>query len=91
MQKEEEKDKNPPRNKVTIIVNARKHSVPIPKITFEEVVILAFESVSTNPNIVYTVTYKNGPKQNPEGTMDKGSSVHIQEGMLFNATQTDRS
>lgn len=91
MESNETNDQKPPLKEVTIVVNTRKHQVPPPKITFNEVVTLAFGSVSTNPNIVYTVTYKNGPKPNPEGTMDKDSSVHIQEGMQFSATQTDRS
>lgn len=91
MENNEINEEKQSRKEITIIINAKKHKVLGPKITFEDVVKLAFGPISTNPNIVYTVIYKNGPRQNPDGTMDKGASVHIREGMIFHATQTDRS
>lgn len=79
------------KNVFTIIVNARKREFREAKISFEQVVILAFGTISTNPNIVYSVTYKNGPKENREGTMDKGVTVKVRDEMIFNVTQTDKS
>lgn len=75
---------------ITIIVNAREKSFRGKEISFEQVVALAFGSVSSNPNIVYTVTYKKG-EGNKEGTMDKGDTVRVKQGMIFNVTQTDKS
>jgi hypothetical protein len=74
-----------------IIVNARERQFRGKEISFNQVVELAFGTVSTNPNIVYSVTYKRGHGNKPEGTMDKGDTVKVKEGMIFDVTQTDKS
>lgn len=74
-----------------IIVNAREKIWKKRKISFDEVVILAFGAISPNPNVVYTVTYKKGHGNKPEGTMDRGEEVKVKKGMIFNVTQTDKS
>jgi hypothetical protein len=77
---------------ITIIVNTREKEWDKKKISYQEVVILAYGEYSDNPLISYTVTYSNGPKQNPEGSMVKnGKDVHIHDGMIFNVTKTDKS
>ncbi len=90
---EEQKPHDPPgQNKqFTIIVNAREKTFTGRKISFDQVVELAFGSVSSNPNIVYTVTYKRGEGNKPEGNMEKGDTVKVKDGMVFNVTQTDKS
>jgi len=74
-----------------IIINGRLHEVGGEMITFEQVIILAFGSISNDPNIVYTVVYKKGPAGNPEGSMVRGDLVKIKNEMVFNATLTDKS
>ncbi|GAB5524635.1 MAG: hypothetical protein Roseis2KO_25070 [Roseivirga sp.] len=74
-----------------IIVNGRQREVEDKELTFNQVVVLAFGQVSDNPNICYTITYKRGPGRNPEGSMVEGDTVHINKGMIFNVTQTDKS
>lgn len=74
-----------------IIVNGREKEFAGKEISFEEVIVLAFGEVSTNPNISYTVTYKRGEGNKPEGTLVAGESVKVKEGMIFNATATDKS
>lgn len=90
-----EKNKNqdaPGQNKeFTIIVNAREKSWTKKSITYDEVVILAFGSVSTDPNVMYTVTFKKGDNNKPEGILVKGDEVKVKDGMRFNVTQTNRS
>ena len=76
---------------ITIIVNARKKQVPGPKITFDQVVALAFNPVPSGPNIVITVTYRHGPHRNPEGILAQGESVWIKDEMVFHVKATDRS
>ena len=76
---------------ITVIVNGRKKETVETKLTFDEVVKLAFDSPPTGPNILFTITYRNGPKQNPEGTLVKGHSIKIKNGMIFNVTTTDKS
>lgn len=76
---------------IIIIVNGRERKASCKKMTFEDVITLAFGQVSNNPNICYTVTYKRGPGKNPEGSMVEGDIVVINKGMIFNVTQTDKS
>jgi len=80
-----------PAREFTIIVNSRKKQTPGPKITFDQVVALAFNPVPSGPNIVITVTYRHGPHQNPEGILAAGESVWIKNEMVFHVKATDRS
>lgn len=82
------KDKN---YKITLIVNGRQKHWTEKTITFEQVVVLAFGTFDPNPDKVYTVTYDNGPHENPEGSMVKGQNVFVKNKMVFNATATDKS
>ena len=74
-----------------IVVNAVKKPVPGPRVNFDQIVKLAFPTPIIGPNIVYTVAYRKGPKQNPKGTMLEGQSVLVKNGMIFDVTQTDKS
>ena len=78
-------------HKVTLIVNGRPKQWTEKKITFEQVIVLAFGTYDPNPNKVYTVTYDKGPHQNPDGSMVKGDKVFVKDKMIFNATATDKS
>ncbi|MCT8088716.1 multiubiquitin domain-containing protein [Acinetobacter sp. C_4_1] len=73
---------------VNIIVNARPKKVYDERISYEEVVELAF-SDQVDPNIVYTVAYA-GP-QTVDGTLVAGQSVAIRNGMKFDVNKTNRS
>ncbi|MFN3664733.1 MAG: multiubiquitin domain-containing protein [Sediminibacterium sp.] len=77
--------------KVKIIVNGREKDWLEKSITFKQVVSLAFGNCSDDPKTVYTVTYTHGPKENPEGTMVKGSTVIVKNKMVFNVTATNKS
>jgi hypothetical protein len=74
-----------------IVVNAEPHLVHEDRLTFEQVVRLAFAGAVFSDQVVYTVTYKRGPHQNPEGSLVAGESVFIKNGMVFNAKRTDKS
>ncbi len=76
---------------VTIIVNGKEKSWDKREISFEEVVKLAFDNFVDNGSTLYTVTYKRGPEQNPDGTMVRGDKVFVKSKMIFNATPTDKS
>ncbi len=75
----------------TIIVNGQQEVVSKKELSFAEVVALAFENPPTGPNIVFTITYRRGHGDKPEGTLVEGCSVKIKEGMIFNVTATDKS
>lgn len=75
---------------VTIIVNTIEKPWEKEKISYEEVIVLAFDSY--NPNVVYTVDYLNGPQSNVEGSLVAGGKdVKVKEGMIFNVTQSNKS
>jgi len=76
---------------ITIIVNGRAKEWSERKISYEQVVKLAFPNAVENEATVYTVTYTNGPKQNEEGSMVKGDKVFVKNQMVFNVTATNRS
>ena len=89
-EREKEKDKDKDR-KLVIIVNGTPKKWEKPKIEFKEVIILAFGSYVDKPTMVYTVAYEDGPKQNPEGSMQRDSVVFVKNEMIFHATATDKS
>ena len=76
---------------VTIIVNGREKSVGKGELTFEEIVSLAFDDPPTGELVCFTVTYRRGHGQKPEGTLTEGESIRVREGMRFNVTATDKS
>jgi len=75
----------------TIIINGKDYSTEKKKITFEEIVTIAFGNYDSNLNIAYTVTYSKGPGKKTKGQMVKGDKVNIKNGMIFNATRTNKS
>ncbi|MCC6579753.1 MAG: multiubiquitin domain-containing protein [Phycisphaeraceae bacterium] len=77
--------------KVKIFVNTREKFVHSRTLSYMEVVRLAYPDGPIGELHVYTVTYSNGPHQNPEGALVSGSSVHIKNGMSFLVVYTDKS
>lgn len=76
---------------ITIIVNGRPKVVASKELSFAEIIRLAFDAPPAGPNIVFTVTYRRGEGNKPEGTLVEGETVKIKEGMIFNVTSTDKS
>lgn len=74
-----------------LIINGTQKEWSQDKISFKEVIILAYSTYNDNPQVSYTVAYEDGPKDNPKGTMIKGSEVHVKNKMIFHATATDKS
>lgn len=77
--------------KVILIVNLKEKPWAQEKISFEQVIQLAYGSYDPKPEKGYTVTYDRGPHQNPEGSMVAGNSVYVKNKMIFHVKQTDRS
>jgi hypothetical protein len=76
---------------VTIIVNTREKRWNKKAISYKQVVELAFGSYSDHPDTVYTVTYTKGPEHKRDGSLVKGQSVKVKNGMIFNVSQTNKS
>jgi hypothetical protein len=80
-----------PPKEFKIMVNGKKKTVTMKRLSFDELVDLAFNPRPTGPNIMFTITYGDGPKANPEGEMLPGQTVKIKDGMVFSVTPTDKS
>lgn len=75
----------------TIIVNAREKQWFNERISFTQLIVLAFGYAENNANTTYSVTYKKGDNSRPEGIMVEGDSLKVKDDMRFNVTQTNRS
>ncbi len=76
---------------INIIVNAEKKPWDEKDISYEQVVHLAFPNPPPGIVITYTVEYERAEGQKHEGSLVKGQSVHVKEGMIFSVTETGRS
>jgi hypothetical protein len=76
---------------VAIVVNGQKKTVEKEALTFDEVVALAFDPVPSGENVMFTITYRRGHGEKPEGTLTEGETVKVKEGMIFDVTATDKS
>lgn len=77
---------------VTIVVEAEPHKWPKgDKITYAQVVTLAFPDFPQHPERTYSVTYRKGEGQHHEGVLAPGNSVKVKDGMEFNVTDTGQS
>ncbi len=72
----------------TIIVNGQRKVVITRRVSFNEIVKLAFPTPPAGANILYTVSYEDGPRVNPQGSLKEGQSVAVKNGMIFNVKQT---
>lgn len=79
------------KRKFKIIVNGREKTVEKTVLTYREVVFLAFPDAVFDEKTVYTVTYAEGPRENPEGSMVEGQSVQLKNKMVFNVVRSDKS
>jgi hypothetical protein len=75
---------------IEIIVNGRPKVVEKQKLSYREVIELAFGQFDENPNAAYTVTYSKG-KHVDKGSLVDGQEIMVQKEMVFNVTRTDKS
>ena len=73
----------------SIIVNGRPREVTDHKLSYWEVIRLAFPGAQPAPNVVYTVTYSN--PHGRDGSLVDGEEVTIKDGFIFNVRKTDQS
>lgn len=80
----------PGQNKHTVvIINGRHREVTGQRISYSQLVQLAFPEDQPNETTVYTITYSD--PHGKDGTLVSGQDVHVKEGMIFNVTKTNRS
>ncbi len=77
-------------NKIySIIVNGRPREVTEHKLTYLQVVQLAYPGEVPTEGVVFTVTYSN--LHGRDGSLVEGQKVTIKNGTIFNVNKTDRS
>ena len=74
-----------------IVVNGCPHAVKDRKVTFEQVVELAFPDYQPNPNVVFSMTYRHADSKPHAGELGAGGVVEVKKGTVFNVTRTDKS
>lgn len=82
-----------PGSGITLIINATpvSHSSPATSVSYEQIVAYAFPKAISQGEVGYTVTYCDGPSNNPEGIMVKGQKVFTKHHMRFDVTATHKS
>jgi hypothetical protein len=89
--KEDEHFHSGPPKEFEIIVDGTPHEWSKGEISYAEVVTLEVPDYAQHPEITYSVMYKNGHRNKPEGTLSPGSSVKVKEGEIFSVSPTGQS
>jgi hypothetical protein len=76
---------------VTIVINTRTYRWEEKKISFEELVNLAYPSQPILDQESVTVRYSRGRDGHGAGTLTAGHEVPVKEGMIFDVVRTSRS
>lgn len=79
------------KHEIIIFVNGKEKIVKKDKISYEEVIELAFGHYEDNDFINYTVIYFKGNNEKPNGFLLKGQVVMVKKGMRINVTRTNKS
>lgn len=74
-----------------ILVNGEEKEVEKERISYQDVIILAFGNYDSSEGTTYTITYFRGENHKPNGVLVKGQEVMVKKGMKFNVTKTNRS
>jgi hypothetical protein len=77
---------------VTITVEGTPHEWPKrTEISYAEVVTLEVPDYPQHTEIIYSVTYRKGNGDKPEGILTLGGSVKVKDGMEFSVSETGES
>ena len=72
-----------------IFVNGQPREIPEHRLTYLQVVQLAFPGEQPSEKVVFTVTFSN--PHGSEGSLVDGDSLKIKEGVIINVKKTDQS
>lgn len=75
----------------TIIVNGEQKTESKQKLTFVEVLDLAFPAPRPIPDKDYSITFKNAESKPHNGQLHVGGTVEIKNGTSFDVTPTNKS
>lgn len=76
---------------ITIVVNGTQKTVHKEEYTRDEIIKLAYSEPPFGENTLFSVTYRRGHGNKPEGVLDPGESIKLKDGMIFDVTPTDKS
>ena len=74
-----------------IYVRGRKHEFDGEKISYMQVVDLGYPDGKHGPDYEYDVTWQDGPKDRPNGSLKEREYVEVVKGMKFNVYFTNKS
>lgn len=82
-----------PNDPITVVVNGvdKTLSVETDRLSYEDVVMLAYGTYNSSSSIIYSIAYSNGPVENKKGVLVKGDSVRVRRGMIFNVGCSNKS
>lgn len=75
----------------TIYINGTQKQVEKSRLSFDQIVALAFDTPPMGEKVQITIQYTRGQSDKPKGTLVEGQYVEIVEGMEFDVTPTNRS
>ena len=76
---------------IEIFVNTRLRQVTSDELSYQEVILLAFDPTPSGPNWEIAVSYRHGAGRPPDGRLRRGGIVKVRDGTVFNVTATDKS
>ena len=79
------------KHEITIFFFFEEKKVTKDKISYEEVIKLAFGHYEDSETVNYTVIYFKGNNNKPNGFLLKGQVVMVKKGMRINVTRTNKS
>lgn len=80
-----------PEKLVSIVVEGTSYEWPKTEISYEEVVTLEVPDYAQHPDVNYSVKFKRGHGNKPEGLLVKGDSIKVKDGMVFTVSETGQS
>ncbi len=79
------------KKEVTIIVNGTEHEWSKEEISYVEVVTLEVPDYAQHPEITYSIKYRKGHGNKPDGILSSGGSAKVKDGMIFTVSETGQS
>lgn len=76
---------------LTIIVNTRSKQVEQRELSFQDLVVLAFDNPPTGENVLFTITYSKTVAPNPKGSLPVGGVLTVKEGTIVSVEHSDKS
>ena len=77
------------KKEIRIFINTREFVVPKTKLTYQELVDMAYPGDVPSPDKVYEITYSS--EHGPDGSLRAGGEATMKERMVFNLGTRNRS